>query len=74
MKRAAAFLASFLLAALPFGASAADAQADAGSAAESAKGKSIVVYFSASDRGAHRIRPYGNRSRREVHRGGSQLA
>ena len=48
MKRAAAFLASFLLAALPFGASAADAQADAGSAAESAKGKSIVVYFSAS--------------------------
>ncbi len=43
MKRAAAFLASFLLAALPFGASAADAQADAGSAAESAKGKSIVV-------------------------------
>ena len=48
MKRAAAFLASFLLAALPFGASAADARADAGSAAESAKGKSIVVYFSAS--------------------------
>ena len=48
MKRAAAFLASFLLAALPFGASAVDAQADAGSAAESAKGKSIVVYFSAS--------------------------
>ena len=48
MKRAAAFLASFLLEALPFGASAADAQADAGSAAESAKGKSIVVYFSAS--------------------------
>ena len=48
MKRAAAFLASFLLAALPFGASAADAQAAAGSAAESAKGKSIVVYFSAS--------------------------
>ena len=48
MKRAAAFIASFLLAALPFGASAADAQADAGSAAESAKGKSIVVYFSAS--------------------------
>ena len=48
MKRAAAFLASFLLAALPLGASAVDAQADAGSAAESAKGKSIVVYFSAS--------------------------
>ena len=48
MKRAAAFLASFLLAALPFGASAADARADAGSAAESAKAKSIVVYFSAS--------------------------
>ena len=48
MKRAAAFIASFLLAALPFGAPAADAQADAGSAAESAKGKSIVVYFSAS--------------------------
>ena len=48
MKRAAAFIASFLLAALPFGASAADARADAGSAAESAKGKSIVVYFSAS--------------------------
>ena len=48
MKRAAAFLASFLLAALPFGASAADARADAGSAAESAKGKSIVVYFSES--------------------------
>ena len=48
MKRAAAFLASFLLAALPFGASAVDAQADAGSAAESAKGKNIVVYFSAS--------------------------
>ena len=48
MKRAAAFIASFLLAALPFGASAAGEQADAGSAAESAKGKSIVVYFSAS--------------------------
>ena len=48
MKRAAAFIASlFLLAALPFGASAADARADAG-AAEGAKGKSIVVYFSAS--------------------------
>jgi len=48
MKRAAAFIASFLLAALPFGASAADARADAGSAPETAKGKSIVVYFSAS--------------------------
>ena len=48
MKRAAAFIASFLLAALPFGASAAGEQADAGSASEAARGKSIVVYFSAS--------------------------